>query len=107
MRITDVTISACVDPPHIGNGYIISASPYNDGDVLVYTCQESYNMEGKADGVSCSNGKWVGEQPICTTNESKTLCKSNNDSTLFPLIYLSTLRFFLLNVRVKFMIICT
>ncbi|XP_045207056.2 uncharacterized protein LOC123559381 [Mercenaria mercenaria] len=62
----------CGLAPDISNGYKVTASGVQGGDVIQYTCNHGYNMEGSNLVTCLSNSSW-GVLPQCKATECPAL----------------------------------
>ncbi|XP_071082078.1 uncharacterized protein [Haliotis cracherodii] len=56
---------SCPDPLGVPNAYIVTSSPYTEGDLVTYRCYTGFTMTGAPSQTCDSTGTWQGNEPTC------------------------------------------
>ena len=59
-NFTPITNSSCGEAPPISAGSSVVVR-----NVVTYTCNSGYTLAGSPDNVTCYNGLWMGDPPVC------------------------------------------
>ncbi|XP_067684466.1 uncharacterized protein [Haliotis asinina] len=59
------TLTNCPEPLGVPNAYIVTSSPYAEGDLVTYRCYSGFTMTGVPSQTCGSSGTWVGNEPTC------------------------------------------